>query len=169
MLDEEGLAAVWDRHARHGEATRRAVRGWGLEVQCADPREYSASVTAVVLPPGYDANQVRQAILDKFDMSLGIGLGRLAGRVFRIGHLGHFNDLTLAGALSADRNGPATNQSAHRAERGSRRARLPAHQLNGRNGDAASPAGEHRVPPHRRKNPRAVSRSAGLWEVARVR
>jgi alanine-glyoxylate transaminase/serine-glyoxylate transaminase/serine-pyruvate transaminase len=99
MLDEEGLAAVWDRHARHAEATRRAVRGWGLEVQCADPREYSASVTAVVLPPGYDADQVRQVILDKFDMSLGTGLGRLAGRVFRIGHLGHFNDLTLAGAL----------------------------------------------------------------------
>ena len=99
MLDEEGLAAVWDRHARHAEATRRAVRGWGLEVQCADPREYSASVTAVVLPPGHDADQVRQVILDKFDMSLGTGLGRLAGRVFRIGHLGHFNDLTLAGAL----------------------------------------------------------------------
>jgi alanine-glyoxylate transaminase/serine-glyoxylate transaminase/serine-pyruvate transaminase len=99
MLAEEGLAAVWDRHARHAEATRRAIRGWGLEVQCADPREYSASVTAVVLPPGHDADQVRQVILDKFDMSLGTGLGRLAGRVFRIGHLGHFNDLTLAGAL----------------------------------------------------------------------
>jgi alanine-glyoxylate transaminase / serine-glyoxylate transaminase / serine-pyruvate transaminase len=99
MLDEEGLAAVWDRHARHAEATRRAIRGWGLEVQCADPREYSASVTAVVLPPGHDADQVRQVILDRFDMSLGTGLGRLAGRVFRIGHLGHFNDLTLAGAL----------------------------------------------------------------------
>jgi alanine-glyoxylate transaminase / serine-glyoxylate transaminase / serine-pyruvate transaminase len=99
MLDEEGLAAVWDRHARHAEATRRAVRGWGLEIQCADPREYSASVTAVVLPPGYDADQVREVILGKFDMSLGTGLGRLAGRVFRIGHLGHFNDLTLAGAL----------------------------------------------------------------------
>ena len=99
MLHEEGLAAVLERHARHAEATRRAVRGWGLEVQCADPREYSASVTAVVLPPGYDADQVRQIILDKFDMSLGTGLGRLAGRVFRIGHLGHFNDLTLAGAL----------------------------------------------------------------------
>ena len=99
MLDEEGLAAVWDRHARHAEATRRAVRGWGLEIQCADPREYSASVTAVVLPPGHDADQVREVILGKFDMSLGTGLGRLAGRVFRIGHLGHFNDLTLAGAL----------------------------------------------------------------------
>lgn len=99
MLHEEGLTAVWDRHARHAEATRRAVRGWGLEVQCADPREYSASVTAVVLPPGRDADKVRQIILDKFDMSLGTGLGQLAGRVFRIGHLGHFNDLTLAGTL----------------------------------------------------------------------
>jgi alanine-glyoxylate transaminase/serine-glyoxylate transaminase/serine-pyruvate transaminase len=99
MLHEEGLAAVWERHARHAEATRRAVRGWGLEVQCADPREYSASVTAVALPPGHDSDQVRQVILDKFDMSLGTGLGRLAGRVFRLGHLGHFNDLTLAGAL----------------------------------------------------------------------
>ena len=99
MLHEEGLAAVWDRHARHAEATRRAIRGWGLNVQCADPREYSASVTAVVLPSGHDADKVRQIILDTFDMSLGTGLGRLAGRVFRIGHLGHFNDLSLAGTL----------------------------------------------------------------------
>lgn len=99
MLHEEGLAAVWDRHARHAEATRRAIGGWGLDVQCADPREYSASVTAVVLPPGHDADKVRQTILDRFDMSLGTGLGQLAGRVFRIGHLGHFNDLSLAGTL----------------------------------------------------------------------
>ena len=99
MLHAEGLAAVWDRHARHAEATRLAVRGWGLEVQCADPREYSASLTAVVLPGGHDADKVRQVILDRFDMSLGTGLGRLAGQVFRIGHLGHFNDLSLAGAL----------------------------------------------------------------------
>jgi alanine-glyoxylate transaminase/serine-glyoxylate transaminase/serine-pyruvate transaminase len=99
MLHSEGLAAVWDRHARHAEATRRAVRGWGLDLQCADPREYSASVTAVVLPPGHDADKVRQIILDKFDMSLGTGLGQLAGRVFRIGHLGHFNDLSLAATL----------------------------------------------------------------------
>jgi alanine-glyoxylate transaminase/serine-glyoxylate transaminase/serine-pyruvate transaminase len=99
MLHEEGLAAVWDRHARHAEATRRAIRGWGLDVQCADPREYSASVTAVVLPRGHDADKVRQIILDTFDMSLGTGLGQLAGHVFRIGHLGHFNDLSLAGTL----------------------------------------------------------------------
>jgi alanine-glyoxylate transaminase/serine-glyoxylate transaminase/serine-pyruvate transaminase len=99
MLQEEGLAAVLARHARHAEATRRAVRGWGLEVLCADRAEYSSSVTAVVLPDGHDADKVRQIILDRFDMSLGTGLGKLAGRVFRIGHLGHFNDLTLAGAL----------------------------------------------------------------------
>jgi alanine-glyoxylate transaminase/serine-glyoxylate transaminase/serine-pyruvate transaminase len=100
MLMDEGLDNVFARHARHGEATRRAVRGWGLEVLCADPREYSNSLTAVVLPEGHDADRVRALILDHFDLSLGTGLGRLAGRVFRIGHLGDFNDLTLAGTLS---------------------------------------------------------------------
>jgi alanine-glyoxylate transaminase/serine-glyoxylate transaminase/serine-pyruvate transaminase len=100
MLEEEGLPAVFARHDRHAEATRRAVIGWGLEVLCADEREYSSSLTAVVLPDQYDADKVRQIILERFDMSLGTGLGRLAGRVFRIGHLGHFNDLTLAGTLS---------------------------------------------------------------------
>jgi len=100
MLMDEGLDNVFARHARHGEATRRAVRGWGLEVLCADPQEFSNSLTAVVLPEGHDADRVRALILDHFDLSLGTGLGRLAGRVFRIGHLGDFNDLTLAGALS---------------------------------------------------------------------
>ncbi|MCU0636648.1 MAG: aminotransferase class V-fold PLP-dependent enzyme [Gemmatimonadaceae bacterium] len=100
MLMDEGLDNVFARHARHGEATRRAVRGWGLEVLCADPQEYSNSLTAVVLPEGHDADRVRALILDHFDLSLGTGLGRLAGRVFRIGHLGDFNDLTLAGTLS---------------------------------------------------------------------
>jgi alanine-glyoxylate transaminase/serine-glyoxylate transaminase/serine-pyruvate transaminase len=99
MLHEEGLPAVFARHGRHAEATRRATRGWGLNVLCADPAGYSASVTAVVVPDGHDADKVRQIILDKFDMSLGTGLGKLAGRVFRIGHLGHFNDLSLAGTL----------------------------------------------------------------------
>jgi alanine-glyoxylate transaminase/serine-glyoxylate transaminase/serine-pyruvate transaminase len=99
MLEEEGLPAVFARHDRHAEATRRAVRGWGLEVLCADEREYSSSLTAVLLPEQYDADKVRQIILERFDMSLGAGLGQLAGRVFRIGHLGHFNDLTLAGTL----------------------------------------------------------------------
>jgi alanine-glyoxylate transaminase / serine-glyoxylate transaminase / serine-pyruvate transaminase len=100
MLHEEGLDRVYARHARHAAATRAAVRGWGLEVLCADEREHSASLTAVLLPDGHDADKVRETILERFDMSLGTGLGRLAGRVFRIGHLGHFNDLMLAGTLS---------------------------------------------------------------------
>jgi len=100
LLDEEGLDAVFARHQRHGEATRRAVRAWGLEVLAADPREYSGSLTAVVMPAGHDADRVRKLILDAFDMSLGTGLGKLAGKVFRIGHLGDFNDLTLMGTLA---------------------------------------------------------------------
>jgi alanine-glyoxylate transaminase/serine-glyoxylate transaminase/serine-pyruvate transaminase len=100
MLEEEGLPNVFARHDRHAEATRAAVRGWGLEVLCADEREYSGVLTAVLLGEEHDADKVRQIILDRFDMSLGTGLGRLAGRVFRIGHLGHFNDLTLAGTLA---------------------------------------------------------------------
>jgi len=100
LLDEEGLPAVFRRHARHAEATRRAVTGWGLEILCADPREYSSSLTAVVVPEGYDADRLREIILDSFDMSLGTGLGRMKGKIFRIGHLGHFNDLMLCGTLS---------------------------------------------------------------------
>ena len=99
MLGEEGLPAVFARHLRHAAATRRAVEAWGLEVLCADPREYSPVLTAVVLPDDYDADEVRRVILERFDMSLGTGLGKLQGRVFRIGHLGHFNDLMLAGTL----------------------------------------------------------------------
>ncbi|MFB4277426.1 alanine--glyoxylate aminotransferase family protein [Nonomuraea sp. MTCD27] len=100
MLEEEGLDAVFARHDRHAEATRRAVRGWGLEVLCADEREHSSSLTAVMMPDGHDADAVRRLILERYDMSLGTGLGRLAGKIFRIGHLGHFNDLMLAGTLS---------------------------------------------------------------------
>jgi alanine-glyoxylate transaminase/serine-glyoxylate transaminase/serine-pyruvate transaminase len=100
MLDEEGLANVYARHQRHAEATRLAVRGWGLAVLCADEREHSGSLTAVTVPDGYDADKVRAVILDRYNMSLGAGLGRLAGRVFRIGHLGDFNDLMLAGTLA---------------------------------------------------------------------
>ena len=100
MLLEEGLDNVFARHTRHGEATRRAVRAWGLEVLCANPAEFSGALTAVLVPSGHDADDVRRVILDAFDMSLGTGLGRLAGKVFRIGHLGHFNDLTLAGTLA---------------------------------------------------------------------
>src|SRR3954462_590689 len=100
LLDEEGLEAVFARHQRHGEATRRAVRAWGLEVLALDPREYSGSLTAVLLLNGNDADRVRKTILEAFDMSLGTGLGKLAGRIFRIGHLGDFNDLMLMGTLS---------------------------------------------------------------------
>jgi alanine-glyoxylate transaminase/serine-glyoxylate transaminase/serine-pyruvate transaminase len=100
LLDEEGLDNVFARHQRHAEATRRAVRAWGLEVLALDPREYSSSLTAVLLPAGQDADRVRRMILETFDMSLGTGLGRLAGKVFRIGHLGDFNDLALMGTLA---------------------------------------------------------------------
>ncbi|WP_158889189.1 pyridoxal-phosphate-dependent aminotransferase family protein [Amycolatopsis anabasis] len=100
ILDEEGLPEVYARHARHAEATRAAVRAWGLEVLCLDEREYSGSLTAVLMPAEHDADKVRELVLDRFDMSLGAGLGKLAGRVFRIGHLGHFNDLSLAGTLA---------------------------------------------------------------------
>lgn len=100
MLKEEGLANVFARHARHAEATRRAVRGWGLELLCLDRREYSNSLTAILVPPGHDADALRATILENFDMSLGTGLGKLKGRVFRIGHLGSFNDLMLAGTLA---------------------------------------------------------------------
>ena len=100
LLEEEGLEAVFARHQRHAEATRRAVRAWGLEVLALDAREYSGSLTAVLLPPSQDADAVRRTILQAFDMSLGTGLGKLAGKVFRIGHLGDFNDLTLLGTLA---------------------------------------------------------------------
>ena len=99
MLHEEGLTNVFARHIRHGRATRAAARAWGLELLAADPREYSASLTAIVMPPGYDADELRAIILDRFNMSLGQGLGKVKGQVFRIGHLGDFNDLTLAGTL----------------------------------------------------------------------
>ena len=100
MLLEEGLPAVFARHHRHGEATRRAVRAWGLSILCRNPAEYSDSLTAVVMPDGHDADRFRRKVLERFDMSLGTGLGKLAGKVFRIGHLGFFNDLTLCGTLA---------------------------------------------------------------------
>ena len=100
MLLDEGLENVFRRHERHAEATRRAVRAWGLEILCQEPTEYSPVLTAVVMPEGHDADELRAVILDRFDMSLGAGLTKLAGRVFRIGHLGSFNDLSLAGTLA---------------------------------------------------------------------
>lgn len=99
MLFEEGLDQVFDRHLRHAEATRRAVRAWGLDILCLDPEEYSPTLTTVVMPEGHDADALRKLILDRFDLSLGTGLGRLKGKVFRIGHLGGFNDVMLAGTL----------------------------------------------------------------------
>ena len=115
LLEEEGLDAVFARHARHAEATRRAVEAWGLEVLCLDRREYSGSLTAVLVPEGHDADRLRQVILDQFDMSLGTGLGRLKGQVFRIGHLGHFNDLMLCGTLCGIEMGLARARVPHRA------------------------------------------------------
>ena len=100
MLLEEGLDNVFARHDRLAEATRRAVRHWGLEVQCVEPRHFSSVLTAVRLPEGHSANALRATILEKFNMSLGNGLGQLNDRVFRIGHLGDIGDLHLVGALS---------------------------------------------------------------------
>lgn len=100
MLQEEGLENVFSRHARLGEAARRAVRAWGLEILCVNPKEYSNSLTAVLLPSGYDADELRRLILERYNLSLGNGLGKLKGKVFRIGHLGDFNELMLAGTLS---------------------------------------------------------------------
>jgi alanine-glyoxylate transaminase/serine-glyoxylate transaminase/serine-pyruvate transaminase len=114
MLNAEGIENVFARHTRHAEATRRAVTAWGLEVLCANPAEYSGSLTAVIMPEGQSADRLRKVILDAFDMSLGTGLGRLADKVFRIGHLGHFNDLTLAGTLCGVEMGLALAGVPHR-------------------------------------------------------
>jgi alanine-glyoxylate transaminase/serine-glyoxylate transaminase/serine-pyruvate transaminase len=100
MLNEEGLDNVFARHDRHAEATRRAARAWGLEILCLEPREYSSALTALLMPEGHDADRFRKLTLEAFDMSLGAGLAKVAGKVFRIGHLGSFNDLTLMGTLA---------------------------------------------------------------------
>src|SRR4030095_10831853 len=114
MLGEEGLPAVFARHQRHAEAARRAVRGWGLEVLCRNPAEYSGSLTAVLMPEGHDADALRKEVLARYDLSLGTGLGKLAGRVFRIGHLGWFNDLMLCGTLCGVEMGLALCKIPHR-------------------------------------------------------
>jgi alanine-glyoxylate transaminase/serine-glyoxylate transaminase/serine-pyruvate transaminase len=116
LLEEEGLEAVFARHARHGEATRRAARGWGLEILCAEPPEYSNSLTALLVPEGHDADRLRGVILDVFDLSLGTGLGKFKGKVFRIGHLGHFNDLMLAGTLCGVEMGLSRAGIPHRSQ-----------------------------------------------------
>jgi alanine-glyoxylate transaminase / serine-glyoxylate transaminase / serine-pyruvate transaminase len=113
MLREEGLPNVFARHQRHAEATRRAVRGWGLEILCRNPAEYSGSLTAVTMPEGHDADAFRREVLARYDMSLGTGLGKLAGRVFRIGHLGFFNDLMLCGTLCGVEMGLAVRGVPH--------------------------------------------------------
>ena len=100
MLEAEGLQRVFERHDRHAEATRRAVRAWDLEILCLEPKEYSSSLTAVLMPQGQSADGLRKVILDNFNMSLGNGLGKVADKVFRIGHLGDFNELMLAGTLA---------------------------------------------------------------------
>jgi len=110
MLFEEGLEKVFARHYCFGEATRRAVMAWGLELLCANPKEYSNSLTAVLMPEGYNADELRELILKRFNMSLGTGLGKLKGKIFRIGHLGDFNELMLAGTLSGIEMGLALAQ-----------------------------------------------------------
>jgi alanine-glyoxylate transaminase / serine-glyoxylate transaminase / serine-pyruvate transaminase len=115
MLQEEGLSNVFRRHDRHAEATRTAVQTWGLEIVCENPREYSSALTAVFMPQGHDADRLRKIILENFDMSLGAGLSKLAGKVFRIGHLGSFNDLMLAGTLSGVEMGLRLAGVPHRA------------------------------------------------------
>lgn len=100
MLHNEGMATVFERHRRLAIATQLAVAGWGLENLCVSPEECSNSTTAVLMPEGHDADKLRDIILDRFNMSLGMGLGKVKGTVFRIGHIGDFNELMLAGTLS---------------------------------------------------------------------
>lgn len=100
MLLEEEIENVFARHNRHAEAVRRAVSAWGLELLCRTPEHYSSSLTAVLLPAGHDADDYRERVLEAFDMSLGAGLSKMSGKVFRIGHLGDTNDLTVLGALA---------------------------------------------------------------------
>jgi alanine-glyoxylate transaminase / serine-glyoxylate transaminase / serine-pyruvate transaminase len=115
MLEEEGLENVFARHKRHGAASRAAAKAWGLDLVCLDPQAYSPALTAVMVPEGHDADAFRKAVLENFDMSLGTGLGKLKGRAFRIGHIGHFNDLMLMGTLSGVEMGLDLAKVPHRA------------------------------------------------------
>ncbi|QKH38502.1 aminotransferase class V-fold PLP-dependent enzyme [Achromobacter pestifer] len=115
MLREEGLPQVFARHQRHAQATRLALAGWGLELLSLDPAAHSPALTAVIMPQGHGADAFRKLVLERFDMSLGQGLGKLSDRVFRIGHLGHFNDLTLCGTLAGVEMGLAAASVPHRA------------------------------------------------------
>ncbi len=114
MLLEEGLPNVFARHTRFAEATRRTVEAWGLEVFCNNPAALSSSLTTVLMPQGHDADKLRKIVLDNFDMSLGVGLSKLAGKVFRIGHLGDFNELMLMGALAGVEMGLALSGVPHK-------------------------------------------------------
>jgi alanine-glyoxylate transaminase/serine-glyoxylate transaminase/serine-pyruvate transaminase len=137
MLQEEGLPNVFLRHDRLAEATRRAVRAWDLEIWAADPAEFSSSITGVLLPEGFNEAAFRALVLDRFNMSLGSGLGKTAGKVFRIGHLGDFNDLMLAGTLAGVEMGLALAGVPHR--KGGINAALD--YLTGQEGAAVSRGG----------------------------
>jgi alanine-glyoxylate transaminase/serine-glyoxylate transaminase/serine-pyruvate transaminase len=115
MLEEEGLENVFARHKRHGAATRAAMKVWGLETQCQDPQAHSPALTGVVMPEGHDADHFRKVVLENFDMSLGTGLNKVKGKLFRIGHIGHFNDLMLMGTLSGVEMGLDLAKVPHRS------------------------------------------------------
>ena len=148
MLHEEGLGNVFARHDRHAEGVRRAVRAWGLEILCKDPKYYSSVLTAVIMPEGHNADNFRKVTLEAFDVSLGTGLTKVAGKVFRIGHLGDTNDLTILGTLAGVEMGfalagvphkPAGVRAAmdyftERAKRLKRHPRAGGDPCNGRSG-----------------------------------
>ena len=115
MLEEEGLDNVFARHKRHSAATRAAVKAWGLETQCQDPQAHSPALTGVRMPEGHDADNFRNVVLENFDMSLGTGLNKIKGKAFRIGHIGHFNDLMLMGTLSGIEMGLDLAKVPHRS------------------------------------------------------
>jgi alanine-glyoxylate transaminase/serine-glyoxylate transaminase/serine-pyruvate transaminase len=115
MLEEEGLENVFARHSRHGAATRAAAKAWGMETVCLDPHAYSPSLTALMMPDGHDADAFRKVVLQNYDMSLGTGLGKIKGKAFRIGHIGHFNDLMLMGTLSGVEMGLDLAKVPHRS------------------------------------------------------
>src|SRR5258706_2205316 len=115
MLEEEGLENVFARHKRHGAATRAAAKAWDLELVCLDPHGYSPALTAIMVPEGHDADAFRKVVLENFDMSLGTGLGKIKGKAFRIGHIGHFNDLMLMGTLAGVEMGLDLAKVPHRS------------------------------------------------------
>jgi alanine-glyoxylate transaminase/serine-glyoxylate transaminase/serine-pyruvate transaminase len=115
MLEEEGLDNVFARHKRHAAAARAAAKAWGLEIVCQEPHDYSPALTAVMMPEGHDADAFRKVVLENFDMSLGTGLAKFKGKIFRIGHIGHFNDLMLMGTLAGVEMGLDLAKVPHRA------------------------------------------------------